>query len=75
MASHTQYTPSPASAAKCCRLWSAHVDALDRHLSTDTWTLAAVTGVLIACPIARVVIPAVLHGVVPDVVRTVLNLI
>jgi len=75
MASHTQYTPSPASAAQCCRLWSAHVDALDRHLSTDTWTLAAVTVVLIACPIARVVIPAVLHGVVPDVVRTVLNLI
>jgi len=31
--------------------------------------------VLIAYPIARIVIPAVLNGIVPDVVRTVLNLI
>jgi hypothetical protein len=51
------------------------VDALDRHLANDTWALAAVTVVLIAWPIARIVIPAVLHGIVPDVVRTVLNLV
>jgi hypothetical protein len=51
------------------------VDALDRHLSTDTWVLAAVTLVLAAYPIARIAIPAMLHGVVPDVVRTVFNLI
>jgi hypothetical protein len=51
------------------------VDALDRHLSTDTWALAAVTVVLIAYPIAQIVIPAMLHGVVPDVVRTVFHLI
>jgi hypothetical protein len=51
------------------------VDALDRHLSANTWALAAVTVVLIAYPIARIVIPVVLNGTVPDVVRTVLNLI
>jgi hypothetical protein len=51
------------------------VDALDRHLGSDTWALAAVTVVLIAWPIARIVIPAVLHGIVPDAVRTVLNLV
>ncbi len=70
-----QYTPGPASAAQLCRLWSDHVDALERHLSASTWALAAVTVVLIAYPIARIAIPAILHGIVPDVVRTVLNLI
>jgi len=29
---------------------------------------------LILYPIARIAIPAILHGIVPDVVRTVLNL-
>jgi hypothetical protein len=75
MSTHTHYTLDPASAAQCCRLWSAHVEALDRHLATDKWALAAVTFVLIAYPIARIVSPAILHGIVPDVVRTVLNLI
>jgi hypothetical protein len=70
-----QYTPGPASAVQLCRFWSAHVDALERHLSANTWALAAVTVVLIAYPIARIVIPAMLHGIVPDVVRSVLNLI
>jgi hypothetical protein len=70
-----QYTPGPSSAAQLCRLWSDHVDALERHLSASTWALAAVTVVLIAYPIARIAIPAALHGIVPDVVRTVLNLI
>jgi len=70
-----QYTPGPASSAQLCRFWSANVDALDRHLSADTWALAGVTVALIACPIARIVIPAIIHGVVPDVVRNVLNLI
>jgi hypothetical protein len=70
-----QYATSPASAAQLCRLWSAHVDSLERHLSANTWALAAVTVVLIAYPIVRIVIPAMLHGFVPDVVRTVLNLI
>jgi hypothetical protein len=75
MAAHTQYTPGPADAAQSCRLWLAHVDALDRHLSANTWTVAAVTVALIAYPIARIVIPAVFHGILPDVVRTVCNLI
>ena len=75
MATHAQYTLDSASAAQFCRSWSTHVDALDRHLSTDTWVLAAVTLVLAAYPIARIAIPAMLHGVVPDVVRTVFNLI
>ena len=72
---HRLYAPDPASAAQSCRLWSAHVDALDRHLTTDKWALAAVTVMLIACPIARIAMPMVLHGIVPDVVRTVFNLI
>ena len=70
-----QYTPGPASAVQLCQLWSAHMDALEHHLSANTWALAAVAVVLIAYPIARMVIPALLHGIVPDAVRTVLNLI
>jgi len=70
-----QYAPGPASAVQFFRFWSAHVDALERHLSAKTWALAAVAVVLIAYPIARIVIPAILQSVVPDVVRTVLNLI
>jgi len=51
------------------------VDALERHLSANTGAKAAAIVVLIAYPIARIVIPAILHGIVPDVVRTVLHLI
>ena len=72
---HEQYTLTPASTMQFCRIWSAHVDALERHLSVNTWALVAVAVVLIAYPIARIVIPAVLHFAVPDVVRNVLNLI
>jgi len=75
MTDREQYAPSPASGAEFSRFWSAHIDSLERHLSANTWALAAVTVVLIAYPIARIVIPAVLNGIVPDVVRTVLNLI
>ena len=75
MAGRAQYIPDLACGAQLCRFWSARVDALERHLSARTWALAAVTVVLIAYPIARIVIPAALHGIVPDVVRTVLNLI
>lgn len=73
-----QYAPGSADVAqfcRFCRLWSAHVDVLERHLSTDTWALAAVGVALITYPVARVVIPALLHAVVPDVVRTMLSLI
>ena len=68
------YTPDAASVVQLCRLWSARVDALERHLSANTWALA-VAVVLIVYPIARIVIPAILQVVVPDAVRTVLNLI
>lgn len=69
------YSSGPVSAVEFCRLWSSHVDTLERHLSANTWALAAVPVVLIAYPIARIMIPTILHGIVPDVVRTVLNLI
>jgi hypothetical protein len=77
---HEQYTPGPVSAVQFCQFWSAHVDALEHHLSAKTWALAAVAVVLSAYPIARIVIPVILHGIVshvivPDAVRTVLNLI
>jgi len=75
MTSRQRYTPVPASVVQSCQLWSAHVDALERHLSANTWALAAFTLVLIAYPVARVMIPAILHDLVPDVVRTVINLI
>jgi hypothetical protein len=69
------YAPGPGNTVQCFQFWSAHVDALDRHLSAKTPALAAVTVVLIAYPIARIAIPAILHGIVPDVVRTVIHLL
>jgi hypothetical protein len=74
MNDHEDYTPDAASAVQLCRLWSTRVDALERHLSANTWALA-VAVVLIVYPIARIVIPALLQVVVPDAVRTVFNLI
>ena len=74
MTNRMQYSPGSASAMQACQLWSDHVDALERHLSANTWALA-VAVVLIVYPIARIVIPAILQVVVPDAVRTVLNLI
>ena len=75
MRDRQQFTPVPAIDMPSCRVWSAHLDALDRHLSSDTWALVAVTVVLIAYPVARIVIPATLHHVVPELVRTMLHLI
>jgi hypothetical protein len=43
--------------------------------SGNTWALAAVTVILVAYPIARVIVPLVLHAVVPNTVWSVLNLI
>jgi len=74
MTNHAQDISGPFNTEQFSRMWSGRVDALERHLSVNTWVLAAVTVVLIAYPIARIVIPAVLHGIVPDVVRNVLNL-
>ena len=75
MTNRELYAPGPANTVQLRRLWSAHVDALERHLSVDTWALAAAAVVLIMYPIARIAIPAVFDGIVPDVVRTVLRLI
>jgi hypothetical protein len=74
MINRTQLALSPDNPAQYCRLWSARVDALEDHLSAKTRELAAITLVVIAYPIARLVMPLVLHHVVPDVVRNVLNL-
>jgi hypothetical protein len=45
------------------------------NLPTKTWLLLVVPAVVLAYPIARLVVPAVLHAVVPQVVRSVLSVI
>jgi hypothetical protein len=44
-------------------------------LPTSIWALIVIPVVVIAYPVVRIVVPAVLHAVVPNAVRTVLNLI
>ena len=80
MSASVQYTTGPVSAELFCQLWSARADALERHLSANTWALGAATAVLIAYPIARIVIRAIVndiaaHVIVPDMIRTVLKLV
>jgi hypothetical protein len=45
------------------------------NLPTRTWVLLVVPAVVIAYPVVRIVVPAVLHAVVPEVVRSVLSMI
>ena len=45
------------------------------NLPTNTWLLLAVAAVGLSYPVVRVVFPTVLHAVVPEVVRSVLNAI
>jgi hypothetical protein len=45
------------------------------NLPTKVWILLVVPAVMLAYPIAQVVIPTVVRAVVPDVVRTVLRVI
>ena len=45
------------------------------NLPARTWPLFVVPLVVIAYPIVAIVVPAVIHAVVPQVVRTVLQLI
>ena len=45
------------------------------NLSSRTWVLLVVPAVAIVYPVIMVVGPAVVHAVVPEVVRTVLHLI
>jgi len=46
-----------------------------QHLPTKVWLLLVVPALALAYPIARVVVPAVIHAVVPEVVRNVLGVI
>jgi hypothetical protein len=45
------------------------------NLPTKIWVLLVVPAVLVAYPVVRVMVPAVLHAVVPDVVRSLLSVI
>jgi hypothetical protein len=45
------------------------------NLPNRTWFLLVLPAIVLAYPVARVVIPAVLHAVVPEVVRDVLGVI
>jgi len=43
------------------------------NLPTKIWLLLVLPAIVIAYPVARIVVPAVLRAVVPEVVRTVLS--
>ena len=45
------------------------------NLPTKSWLLLAVPLIVVAYPIARIVVSAVLNAVVPEVVRSVLSAI
>jgi len=45
------------------------------NLPARMWVLLAVPAIVLAYPIVRLVVPAVIHAVVPEVVRSVLSVI
>jgi hypothetical protein len=45
------------------------------NLPVRTWLFLIVPAVVLAYPVARIVVPALVHAVVPEVVRTVLHVI
>ncbi len=45
------------------------------NLPTRTWLLFVIPAVVIAYPVIRMVVPAVVHAVVPEAVRAVLSVI
>jgi hypothetical protein len=45
------------------------------NLPTKIWLLFVVPAVVIAYPVTRIVLPEVVHAVVPEVVRRVLSVI
>jgi hypothetical protein len=45
------------------------------NLPMKIWVVLIVPAVVIAYPVARIVVPAVVHAVVPEAVRTVLSVI
>jgi hypothetical protein len=59
------------------RTWEVEdaMKAYFNNLPTKTWLLLVMSLVVVAYPIARIVVPAVLHAVVPEVVRSVLSVI
>ena len=45
------------------------------NLPMRSWLLLVVPAVMLAYPVVRIVVPAVVHAVVPEVVRSVLSVI
>lgn len=45
------------------------------NLPTRMWLLLVLPAIVVAYPIVRIVVPAVLHAVLPEAVRTVLSVI
>ncbi len=45
------------------------------NLPNRTWLLIVLPAIVIGYPVASIVVPAVVHAVVPEVVRTVLSVI
>jgi len=45
------------------------------NLPTKTWLMLVVPAVALAYPLVKIVVPAVVHAVVPDVIRTLLSVI
>jgi hypothetical protein len=45
------------------------------NLPTRTWLLIVVPAVVFAYPVVRIVVPAVVHAVVPEILRSVLHVI
>lgn len=45
------------------------------NLPIRVWLLLVVPAVIVAYPLGRIVIPAVVHAVLPEAVRTVLSMI
>ncbi len=43
------------------------------NLPSRTWLLLVIPAVVLAYPVVRIVVPTVLHAVVPEVVRSVLS--
>jgi len=45
------------------------------NFTTRHWLLLAMAAVIVTYPLVRIVLPAAVHAVVPDVVRSVLRVI
>jgi len=46
-----------------------------QNLPTRIWLLLVIPAVMLAYPVVRIVLPAVIHAVVPEAVRSVLSVI